>query len=167
LLVNVTPPGIAYEYINIWLYVPSQLLVTNASIKIKVDKAWIATNNIDPKSIAIYRYSDGNWSKLETMKTSENQTYNFYEATTPDLFSPFAITGEKVILTSTPTPTPAPTPTLTPTPIPSPISTPTLVPMPISTLASEGELILYLLVAGMLGGIGGFGLIVILIIKSR
>lgn len=158
LLVNLSPPGIVYEYVNIWVAVPNPTLITNASIKIKVEKDWIAANNIDAASIAMYRYRDETWNKLSTEKISEDDKYLIFLVTTPG-FSPFAITGEKIAPTLTPTvtPTPTPTPALTPTP------TPTATPTPIGI--EEGEMPFYLFITAIIGGIIGFGVIVLLILR--
>jgi methanogen extracellular protein (TIGR04279 family)/PGF-pre-PGF domain-containing protein len=159
LLVNLSPPGIVYEYINIWVYVPNPALITNASIKIKVDKNWTATNNIDPASIAMYRYKDETWNKLPTEKISEDNQYLIFLVATPG-FSPFAITGEKLAPTPTPTPTITPTPTPTPTPTITPTPTPTLV-----TGIEEERMFFYLFIAAIIGGIIGFGAIIYLITR--
>ncbi|MEM2990191.1 MAG: TIGR04279 domain-containing protein, partial [Halobacteria archaeon] len=160
LLVNISPPGIVYEYVNIWVYVPNPALITNASIKIKVEKDWIAANNVDPTSIAMYRYRDETWNKLPVEKISEDDKYLIFLVTTPG-FSPFAITGEKMAPTPTPTPiiTPTPTPTLTP------IITPTPTPTPTPIGIEEGEMPFYLFLTAIIGGIIGFGVIVLLIIR--
>ncbi|MEM2934500.1 MAG: PGF-pre-PGF domain-containing protein, partial [Methanocellales archaeon] len=92
--------------------------ISNASIKFYVEKSWILANSIDPNSIALYRFKDGTWNKLNTSKISENETLLFYFASTPS-FSPFAISGEKIGAI-----TPALIPTSTPTPTPTPIAGP-------------------------------------------
>jgi hypothetical protein len=100
----------------VWVDVANQNYVSNASIKFAVDKAWMSTNNIDPNTVALYRFKDGTWSKMETAKASEDAAKVYYIAKVPS-FSPFAITGEKMgAATATSTPTATTTPTATPTP---------------------------------------------------
>lgn len=162
LLVNISPPGVVFEYVNIWVYVPNPAQLANCTIEIKVDKAWIAANNINPASIAIYRYKEGAWSKLETVKLSEDDKFILFRASTPG-FSPFAITGEKMAPTPVPTLiTPTPVPTKTPTPLPTATATPTPEPG-----IEENEILPYIFITGIIGGIVGFGLIVMLIVRMR
>lgn len=63
-------------------------------IKFKVEKTWLANNNIASATIALQRYADNKWNKLSTSKVSEDATYIYFEAESPGL-SVFAITGEK------------------------------------------------------------------------
>ncbi len=125
-------PGELFSNINIWVSVPDAH-VSNASVKFWVDKNWIASNSIDPKSIALYRYSNNTWSKLATQMILEEANRSIYIAQ-PSGFSPFAISGGKIPpspapnITSTPAQAAAATPVITPTFAPAelpPASTPT------------------------------------------
>ena len=88
------PPnkGAVFTYLKI----ESNLQDTNikqATIKFHVTKEWIKINNIDPNSVALYRWSNG-WEKLETKKISEDSNYIHYQAVSPGL-SYYAVAGEK------------------------------------------------------------------------
>ncbi len=161
LLVNVSPPGIVYEYDNIWVNLPNPLLVSNASIKIRVDKNWINASKIDSGTIAMYRYREDAWNKLGTAKLSEDDNFTVYSVTTPG-FSPFAITGEKV--KATPIPTVTKTPVATPTFIPTPTATPIMTPTPEPGVKEE-EMFPNLFISGIMGGIVGFGIILLLVTR--
>jgi PGF-pre-PGF domain-containing protein len=69
--------------------------VSEVKIVFKVEKSWVATNNINPDTIALYRYTT-KWEKLNTVKMGADSEYLYYEATSPGL-SYFAIAGEKSI----------------------------------------------------------------------
>lgn len=57
----------------------------------KVLKAWIEENKIE--EVVLVRYN-GTWTELPTIFSYSNETYNFYNSTTPG-FSYFAIIGKK------------------------------------------------------------------------
>jgi len=68
--------------------------VENATVEFKVSKSWLSSNNIDSTTVALMRYSGGQWSKLTTAATgTEDSTYKYYTATTSG-FSTFAVTGK-------------------------------------------------------------------------
>jgi PGF-pre-PGF domain-containing protein len=69
--------------------------ISEVKIVFKVEKSWIASNNINPDTIALYRYTT-KWEKLNTIKKGADSEYLYYEATSPGL-SYFAIAGEKSI----------------------------------------------------------------------
>lgn len=91
--VAIASPGQTYAYLSIDKANINDSDITNVKIKFKVEKSWISSNNIDITKIALYRYSDGQWTKLPTVKLSEDSTYIYFEATSPGL-SAFAISGE-------------------------------------------------------------------------
>jgi PGF-pre-PGF domain-containing protein len=120
--------GIAYDYVNITATNLTDVNVT-AKVEFKVNKSWIADENISEETIKLSRY-DGNWTVLPTSKIDEDNTSVYFEAETLG-FSIFAISGEEeveVAITPSPTATPAPVTTSTskpeeeegtPTPVPA------------------------------------------------
>ena len=95
-LVSTTPPGKVYQYMNILVgdddYATDKN-IANAVIRIRVDKSWIAENDIDGSTIILHRYSNGKWNQLVTKWVHEEGEYLHLEAETQG-FSPFAITGK-------------------------------------------------------------------------
>jgi len=92
--------GDVYKYIEVTKTNIEDADVNKVRIKFKVKKTWINDNNIDPDTVVLSRYADGEWNKLPTTKLSEDDDYYYYEAESPGL-SVFAITGEKVTIETT------------------------------------------------------------------
>ncbi|NOQ48629.1 MAG: PGF-pre-PGF domain-containing protein, partial [Methanococcoides sp.] len=92
-LVDSPAPGNVYQNLNLWVgnAAFSNDKIENAVIGFRISKAWLSENSIDESSVALYRY-DGKWNKLFTTKTSEDDSYIYFEAEAPG-FSPFAIVG--------------------------------------------------------------------------
>jgi PGF-pre-PGF domain-containing protein len=93
--VNSLPAGEIYRNINIWVGKVGYATEDNIAdpvIGFRVDRNWVEDNNIDLDSIALNRY-DGGWSRLSTEQTDSDDSYLYFESSTPG-FSPFAITGE-------------------------------------------------------------------------
>ncbi|WP_292465459.1 PGF-pre-PGF domain-containing protein [Methanolobus sp.] len=91
-----SPEGTVYRHVNIWLGksgYATEANIIDPGIVFRVDNSWISSNNIDPASIILNRYSDGTWSKLPTEQTGSDADFLYFRAATPG-FSPFAITGE-------------------------------------------------------------------------
>jgi PGF-pre-PGF domain-containing protein len=93
-LINQTPFGVVYGYINIWVNVPSPKYLHNSSIKFYVDKSWIAENDIDPSKVALFQYINSSWTQLPTTLVYENESIAIYSSPTNG-FSHFAIVGMK------------------------------------------------------------------------
>jgi len=68
-------------------------LIKAATVKFKVEKAWIAEKQLPKESVALHHYADGAWTQLPTQVGEDDGTYVHYTATTPG-FSYFVI-GEK------------------------------------------------------------------------
>src|SRR3989344_4460967 len=68
-------------------------LIKDATVKFKVEKAWIAEKQLPKESVALHHYADGAWKQLPTQVGEDDGTYVHYTATTPG-FSYFVI-GEK------------------------------------------------------------------------
>ncbi len=105
-LVNVSPPGVVYKNVNIWvgtLGFAVPLNIKKATVEFGVDKNWIAENNI--KSITLLRYdtTKKEWVSLLTSRIRENTTEDYYQGET-DRFSPFVISGEKTPVAASATP---------------------------------------------------------------
>ena len=81
-----------YSYFDISVSIPNKIIGT-AKIKFKVPASWISKNNIDPSTIAMYRYNDGEWTKLMTAMTGSDSGYYYFEATSPG-FSLYAVKGK-------------------------------------------------------------------------
>jgi len=101
--------GKIYHYIEINKTNITDASINKTTIRFKVEKTWLTTNNINDSTVALYRFSDNSWNKLETTKMGEisGDTENiYYEAASPGL-SVFAISGEAKAVA--PAVTPAPT----------------------------------------------------------
>ncbi|MEM5773152.1 MAG: PGF-pre-PGF domain-containing protein [Candidatus Aenigmatarchaeota archaeon] len=92
--VHVDVVGRAYRYLKITKENLRDQDISQAKIKFFVEKSWITENNIDPSTIALYRFSENKWNRLTTNKLTEDSNYIYYEAETPG-FSYFAIVGEQ------------------------------------------------------------------------
>ena len=71
---------------------------TDATVKFKVEKAWLAEKQLTKEAVALHRYVDGKWTQLSTSFGEDDGTYVHYNAKTPG-FSYFVI-GEKSGATS-------------------------------------------------------------------
>jgi PGF-pre-PGF domain-containing protein len=101
---DTSAPDSVYGYLTVSEQNITDADVTSVTIKFKVTKVWIEENNVDEDTIALYRYSNGAWTKLATTKISEDATYIYYEAVSPSL-SVFAISGAQIVTTTTTVPT--------------------------------------------------------------
>ena len=84
----------AYEYYNITSGV-ADANISNAAISFAVNKTWIDQNKLNSSTVAMYRFSAGQWNSLVTSKTAEDATRIYYNSNTPG-FSVFAISGQKI-----------------------------------------------------------------------
>ncbi|MCZ7404449.1 MAG: S-layer protein domain-containing protein [Candidatus Methanoperedens sp.] len=94
-LVNVSPPGVVYKNVNIWVgtsgfAVPKN--IKNATVEFVVDKRWIAENNIKSVTLLHYDTTNKEWVSLPTSRIKETTTEDYYQGET-DRFSPFVISG--------------------------------------------------------------------------
>ncbi len=90
-----TPTDKTYQYFQITKTNIPDVSLNSADIQFKVPKSWITTNNISEDSIALIRWNNGAWNKLETNKVTVSSLEITYLATTPG-FSYFAITGKNI-----------------------------------------------------------------------
>ena len=87
------PAVMVYKYLS---FTPSGMTdadINSASINFKIARSWMISNKVSPDTVALYRYTNGAWSKLSTTATASDSSYYNYKATTPG-FSYFAIGGE-------------------------------------------------------------------------
>ncbi len=94
--------GAVYKYLELEKSEFTDDDITTATIKFKVEKTWIISNDIDEDKVYLYRYSDAAWENLTTTKVSSDANYVHYEAESTGL-SVFAIGGEKLPSTTTTT----------------------------------------------------------------
>ncbi len=91
---GVTPPeGIVYKYANIWVgakELETEEGIIDAFIGFKVDRSWLAENNLGEGSISLLRWDGSKWVSLETEPRSLDEQFVYYMAKTSG-FSPFAI----------------------------------------------------------------------------
>jgi len=66
---------------------------TDATIKFKVEKVWLAEKQLTKEAVALHHYLNGGWTQLSTTVGEDDGTYVHYSAKTPG-FSYFVI-GEK------------------------------------------------------------------------
>jgi len=96
-LVNSTPEGDIYEYINIWVGkagFATSSNIDNPHIMFKVKTSWIDEMGIKPTDVKLQRYNGTAWEVLPTTVITETTDYVVFDSQTPG-FSPFAITAEK------------------------------------------------------------------------
>jgi PGF-pre-PGF domain-containing protein len=86
--------GKVYQYLKIDKENIEDENISSVTIGFRVEKSWISANNIKVSTIALYRWSDNKWGKLETRKISEDGTDVYFQAESPGL-SVFAIGGVK------------------------------------------------------------------------
>jgi PGF-pre-PGF domain-containing protein len=89
-----------YKYLDIKLSSNDTFIdeeeISSLEFNFKVEKTWIADNEIDKSTVKLIRYHDGVWQNLSTILTEENETCISYTAASPG-FSTFAVVGSKVI----------------------------------------------------------------------
>ncbi len=87
------PPGILYKYANIWVgarELDNPGSIIDAFIGFKVERSWIAQNNLEENSMRLLRWDGNKWTSLDTQPTSRDETFVYYYSKTSG-FSPFAI----------------------------------------------------------------------------
>jgi len=86
--------GKVYHYLEINKTNIQDKDIDRINITFTVNKSWIKENDIDAATIALYRYSNDTWNKLQTNKVNETSDQYYFQAISPG-FSVFAIAGEK------------------------------------------------------------------------
>jgi len=94
--------GLAYKYLEITKTNITDSDISGVTIKFKVEKSWLTANGIDVNTIKLKRLVGSTWTDLPTTLLTQDTTYYYFEAASPGL-SLFAITGQKIIQTTTTT----------------------------------------------------------------
>jgi PGF-pre-PGF domain-containing protein len=103
-LVNSTPEGILYKYVNIWVGksgFATSANIKDAKVKFKVQSSWIKEMGLSPTDVKLQRYNGAAWEILPTNVESNATDYVVFESQTSG-FSPFAITAERQVVASAP-----------------------------------------------------------------
>jgi PGF-pre-PGF domain-containing protein/uncharacterized delta-60 repeat protein len=93
-----TPPGNSYQLMSIDVGSQGTISSHNADnimINFRVSWEWINENNIDPATIRMTRYYDGEWQELPTGKVSDDGEYLYFVAETQG-FSIFSVVGDEL-----------------------------------------------------------------------
>ena len=101
-LVNSTPDGSIYKYVNIWVGKAGFATASNikdAHVMFKVNSSWIQQMGLSPNDIKLQRYNGAAWEVLPTTMESSTDSYVIYKSQAPG-FSLFAITAEKALAAS-------------------------------------------------------------------
>ncbi|WP_321417777.1 PKD domain-containing protein [uncultured Methanomethylovorans sp.] len=101
-LVNSTPEGSVYKYLNIWVGkfgFATEANIKDPKVKFKVDNSWMQGMGISPEDIRLQRHNGTAWNVLPTVIVNKTTSYVVFESQSPG-FSPFVITAEKAIIFS-------------------------------------------------------------------
>jgi len=90
--------GKVYKYIEITASKLTDENISSVKIQFQTNKTWIIRNNINRATIALNRYHNNVWQRLQTREISEDSDFVYYEAESPG-FSTFAVTGEEITTT--------------------------------------------------------------------
>ncbi len=96
-LVNSTPEGSIYKYVNIWVGKAGFATLDNikdAQVKFKVNNSWMEEMGISTDDVRLQRYNGTTWEVLPIVMETSTESYVIFESNTPGL-SHFAITAEK------------------------------------------------------------------------
>ncbi len=98
-LVNSTPEGSVYKYVNIWVGKAGFATAANikdAQVKFKVNNSWMEEMGISTDDVILQRYNGTAWELLPTTVENSTGSYAMFESQTSG-FSHFAITAEKTL----------------------------------------------------------------------
>ncbi len=82
--------NLAYRTLEITQQNVQKALQGSATVKFKVEKAWLSDNSVNAANVALFRFVDGDWTTLPTTQGEDDGTYVHYSATTSG-FSYFVI----------------------------------------------------------------------------
>ena len=87
--------GVIYKYINIYIGTAGWAddRLSDITINFEVPASWFEENNVDPASVTLYRYHDGEWQALETTLTGQENGFYQYSVQSPGT-STFLIMGQ-------------------------------------------------------------------------
>jgi len=97
------PGGEVYRYFDITKSMITDDQITSVKMRFQVQTAWLDALGL-PANVRLYRYSKNRWVELSTVYTDTDDTYYFFNATSPGM-SYFAIglTGDAVAPVEEPT----------------------------------------------------------------
>ena len=98
-LVNSTPEGSIYKYVNIWVGKAGFATASNmkdAQVKFKVSSSWIEETDVNPEDVRLQVYAGNAWQVLPTTVDSITASDAIFEARNT-AFGPFAITAQKAL----------------------------------------------------------------------
>lgn len=87
-----SPVGNVYRYFTISKTGISNSQIDSVTVKFRVNKAWLESNDIKPENLKVNQYTD-KWNEIQPLKSSEDEQYHYYQADASG-FSMFAVTGE-------------------------------------------------------------------------
>ena len=95
--VSVEKSGKVYQYLQI----NAQNIATDldkATVQFRVEKLWTSNNSLDKNDISVYKFDKNaeRWNELQTMFSSEDSQYYYYDVEMDD-FSYFAISAKSVV----------------------------------------------------------------------
>ncbi|WP_214045370.1 PGF-pre-PGF domain-containing protein [Methanomethylovorans sp.] len=99
-IVNSSPNGLIYKYVNIWVGGPDLATsgnIKDAKVKFKVNNSWIQEMDIDHENVKLQRYNGMEWEELPTIFVNSTEDHTLFESKTSG-FSAFAITAEKKLV---------------------------------------------------------------------
>ncbi|WP_159429227.1 lectin like domain-containing protein [Methanohalophilus halophilus] len=88
------PAGKSYMIMDINMGSEDLFSEDNATIEFQVSKEWVDENNIDPSTIRMTRFHDGQWQDLPGNQVEEDDEYLYFNARTSG-FSVFSIVGDE------------------------------------------------------------------------
>ncbi len=89
------PVGKIYKYLEITVPQADESIIKRAEIKFKVEKRWLADNNLDKNSVVLARHTQAGWQELSTVISGEDAIYAYYTSQTPG-FSTFVIVAKRL-----------------------------------------------------------------------
>lgn len=92
-LASTDAQGKVYGYLTITAVNIREANITSAAIRFRVNKTWLAANNIADSDVILQRFSSNAWQQLQTSYLTFDSDYAYYSASTPG-FSVFAITSK-------------------------------------------------------------------------
>lgn len=112
-----SPGGSVYRFLEFSKANLEDDNIQGVVVRFKVEKQWLSGNDLNRSSVALLRYSGGNWAALKTSLYKIDDNYTYYESELPG-FSFFAIKAEKNVPPLPPSPPPPPPPPEQPPPPP-------------------------------------------------
>ncbi len=97
-----SPVGDSYQLLSIDVGKQGTISSQNAEnilINFRVSREWIQENNLDPATIRMARYHEGEWEKLPTDRVNEDDEFLYFVAETQG-FSIFSVIGDEVKATT-------------------------------------------------------------------